>query len=330
MRASSALSPSKANEQVDCFGLERHRLLGPLLYSPPDNLPDVGVFQRLQHVHLQARQQRPGELEARVLRRRAHEGDHSLLHPREKGVLLCLVEPVNLVAKQDGAPSLVLQAPLRLLDDLTHPRHTRSDGAEGLEMPVGVARDQSRQRGLPRPRRAPQHHRAHLAPTHGLVERPPFTQEVFLPEELLEALGSEAGCQRLVPPSLFGEERRFHHGEKCKVLPGISRVGPRRACWPPVVLCVAISVMAAGFGRRVHIPSACSDSRAAKNAATPPAATLPPDDVAKSGDGRMNQRRHGMSRALRGAKQQAVHEEKGGGRPTDVYANPAAITSAGL
>ncbi len=61
--------------------------------------------ERLQHVHFRARQQRGVHLERGVLRRCADEHDIAPFDAREKGVLLGLVEPVNLVYEQDRATS---------------------------------------------------------------------------------------------------------------------------------------------------------------------------------------------------------------------------------
>src|SRR5438093_5802919 len=62
---------------------------------------DVVCGERLQHEHAAARQQRPGELEARVLGGRADQGDDPVLDPREEGILLGSVEAVDLVTEED-------------------------------------------------------------------------------------------------------------------------------------------------------------------------------------------------------------------------------------
>ena len=84
--------------------------------------------ERLQHEHAAARQQRPGELEARVLGGRADQGDDPVLDPREEGILLGSVEAVDLVTEEDRAPPLVLEPLFRCLDDLAHPCDALGDG----------------------------------------------------------------------------------------------------------------------------------------------------------------------------------------------------------
>src|SRR2546426_12835871 len=93
--------------------------------------------QRLQHEHPTPRQQRLGQLEARVLGGSADQRDDAVLDPGEKGVLLRLVEAVDLVAEQDRAATLVLESLLRLLDDVAHPPHPLGDGGERLEVAGG-------------------------------------------------------------------------------------------------------------------------------------------------------------------------------------------------
>ncbi len=50
-------------------------------------------------------QQRPDHFERRILRGRADEDDRSVLHVGQDGVLLGLVEAMNLVDEQNGAPA---------------------------------------------------------------------------------------------------------------------------------------------------------------------------------------------------------------------------------
>ena len=60
--------------------------------------------QSAQHVNARARQQRVVELERRVLGGRADEHERAVLDPRQKCVLLRLVEAMHLVEEQHGAP----------------------------------------------------------------------------------------------------------------------------------------------------------------------------------------------------------------------------------
>jgi hypothetical protein len=59
--------------------------------------------QRAQLKHARAGEERPHDLKVGVLRRRADEDDRAVLHVRQEGVLLGLVEAVDLIHQQDGA-----------------------------------------------------------------------------------------------------------------------------------------------------------------------------------------------------------------------------------
>src|SRR5256712_10516360 len=137
-------------------------LASRLLEGSPQDRPDVVVLQGLQDEYATPRQQRAPELEARVLGRRADQGDRAVLDPREEGVLLRLVEVVDLIAEQDRAPPLVLEPLARLLDDLPHPSHAFGDGRERLEVAIRVAGGDAGERRLPRSPRSPENPRAGL------------------------------------------------------------------------------------------------------------------------------------------------------------------------
>jgi hypothetical protein len=60
-----------------------------------------GQRQRLEDVHLRSRQQRRVHFERRVLGRRADQDDVARLDARQEGVLLRLVEAMDLVDEED-------------------------------------------------------------------------------------------------------------------------------------------------------------------------------------------------------------------------------------
>ena len=155
------------------------------------------VLQRLEHEHPATRQQRAPQLEARVLGRRADQGDRAALDPREERVLLRLVEVVDLVAEQDRAPPLVLKPLRRLLDDLPHPSHAFRDSRERLEVAIGVMGDDFGERRLSRARRPPEDAGSDLAPADQLAQGLPGTEQVLLAEELVQGGGPHAGREGL-------------------------------------------------------------------------------------------------------------------------------------
>ena len=72
---------------------------------PADDARDLVVGQRLEPPDAHPRQERGVDLEVRVLGRRADEGDGPVLDVRQQGVLLGLVEAVDLVEEQQRSGS---------------------------------------------------------------------------------------------------------------------------------------------------------------------------------------------------------------------------------
>ena len=140
------------------------------------------VIQRLQHIDLRARQQRGIHLEGRILGCCPDQRDQPRFRIGQQGILLRLVETVDLVDEEDGvAPRL--QVALSLLHRRTDILHPRKDSRQRNEfMPEGVRR-QPCQRGLAHTRRPIEeemlriwrgklcHERAHSALLpHNLIE----------------------------------------------------------------------------------------------------------------------------------------------------------------
>ena len=146
------------------------------------------VVERLQHKHTAARQQRSRQLEARVLGRRPDQRDDAVLDPRQKCVLLRLVEAVDLVAEQDRPLPLILEPLLRLLDDLADATHALRDRREGLEVPVGIVRDDPGEGGFAGAGRAPEDARPDVATPNQIAEGFARAEEMLLTEKLLQCL----------------------------------------------------------------------------------------------------------------------------------------------
>ena len=69
--------------------------------GPPRELFERGIVERFETEQRAAREQRTGEREERVLRRRADEYEQTFLYERQEDVLLGAREPVHLVDEQD-------------------------------------------------------------------------------------------------------------------------------------------------------------------------------------------------------------------------------------
>src|SRR4029077_9580646 len=189
------------DERVDGRPRERQpRLPDPfagLFRAALDQGADMFRGELFQDEYATPGEQRAGELEARVLGGGPDQRDDAVLHPGKERILLGPVEPVNLVAEQDRAPPLILQALLGLLDDLAHARHALGDRGERLEMPVRVVRDDLGEGGFSRAGRPPEDAAALLPPADEIAQRASRPQEVFLAEEVAEGARAEARGQRL-------------------------------------------------------------------------------------------------------------------------------------
>jgi len=80
----------------------------------------VRIRQALEHVDATAGEEGRDDLEGRVLGGRAHQDDRAVLDVREEGVLLRLVEAVDLVHEEHGALGGPREPPLGF-------RHERPD-----------------------------------------------------------------------------------------------------------------------------------------------------------------------------------------------------------
>src|SRR5688500_865633 len=104
-----------------------------------DQLAEVVDRYRLQHEHSHSRQQSTVHLERRILSGRADESYGSAFDMRQKRVLLCLVEAMNLIDEQDRlAPKL--QSLLGCSDDLANSRNALGNCREGNELTVRISR----------------------------------------------------------------------------------------------------------------------------------------------------------------------------------------------
>jgi hypothetical protein len=122
-----------------------------------DNAQVVG-FERFQGEDGDPGEERGVDLEGGILGGRADQHDQPGLHVGEEGVLLRLVEAVDLVHEQEGRGALALPARASALDHLAHFLDSAQDGREGLEGHAGVLGQQAGQGGLAAPRGAPEDH----------------------------------------------------------------------------------------------------------------------------------------------------------------------------
>ena len=142
----------------------------------------------------------PGQREERVLGGRADQHEQALLDVRKQRVLLRAVEAMDLVEEQDRAAALLAHAGAGPLGDLPHVLHTRGDRRQRLERLLGGARHQARDRGLAGSGRPPEDHRRESVGLDEHAERFARTEQVLLPDDVVERTGAEPRCERC--PSL--------------------------------------------------------------------------------------------------------------------------------
>ena len=153
------------------------------------------IVQPLQHIDLAARQQRPVELERRVLGGGAHQGDDPLLHERQKAVLLRAVEAVDLIDKQQGGLAGQSAHP-GLLERLLQVRDAGENGGELLELIARLLGQQARDGGLAGPGRTPQDHRRQAPGLGHASDRPGRPKQMVLAHYLVQPLRAQAVGER--------------------------------------------------------------------------------------------------------------------------------------
>src|SRR5262249_19073241 len=135
----------------------------PIGQRAAEDLDDLRLAERTQHVHAAAREQRAVYFERRILGGGADQYDRALLDVRQEGVLPGAIEAVELVEEEDGAPAALSSLGLGLSDDLTDLLDAGQHGGERHEARPGDVRHERRERRLARPGWTPEDHRMELA-----------------------------------------------------------------------------------------------------------------------------------------------------------------------
>ena len=167
-----------------------------IFQGPGQDSADVLRRQGLEDEDLGPGQERPDDLEVGVFGGGPHQGDQSLLHVGQEGVLLGLVEPVDLVDEDHGAGPLDLVAPglLHHLSQVGHPGHHR---AQADEMAVQGRGHDPGQGGFAAPRRTPEDHGGKQpAGLEGPPQQAAGAHQVRLAHKLVEGPGPHPGRQR--------------------------------------------------------------------------------------------------------------------------------------
>src|SRR5262249_31600048 len=147
---------------------------------------------------------------------------------RQEGILLRLVEAMDLVDEEDGFFGELI-APLgRLGHDVADVLDPGPDRRDLPKARAHAASQKACQRGLPGAGWAPQNQRRQGALAQGALEQAARAQEMALPDELLERARTHALGQRLAHVSSLGPVREKVHSvlEKKKAPRGRESNGP--------------------------------------------------------------------------------------------------------
>ena len=180
-----------------------------------DDHPHFGFPERLEHEDAGPREQRGDHLEGGVLGRRADEGDIARLDVWKHGILLGLVEAVDLVDEDHRSFTGDAAHILRLLDDAPELGNAGRDRGERDETGLRTSRDDRGERRLPGARRSPEDHRWHLTGVDRLTQHALGADELLLADVLVQLARSHARGKRpagalrlLIRSTERGEERR--------------------------------------------------------------------------------------------------------------------------
>ena len=180
-----------AEQRVRLLDLDPALLEDLVLVQRPVQQPlQVRDLQRLQHEDLAARQQRRDHLEGRILRGGADQDDGTGLDSPQEGILLGLVEAVDLVDEEDGrAGRGEERLGLGRVDHLAHVLDARAHGRKRIELPVQRPGDDARKGGLADARRPPEDKGRQSARVHHVPQDASRTDQMLLTDVVGQLLG---------------------------------------------------------------------------------------------------------------------------------------------
>ena len=177
---------------------------------PLEKLPQFLGGEAFQDIYRGAREQGGVHFEGGIFRGGADEGEQALLDVGQEGILLGLVEAMHLVDEEQGTAARPSQRQLRLGHRLADVLDPRENGGQGDELGVEGVGHQPRQRGLAHPRRPPEDHRMRLARLEGQTQRLAGTEQVGLPDHLIQRPGPQQFRQRRMGRGLQRRQQVTH------------------------------------------------------------------------------------------------------------------------
>ena len=144
------------------------------------------VVERVEPEQRRAASQRRVDLEERVLRRRPDQRQGPVLDGGKQGILLGLVEAVNLVEEQDRAAVVLAETLASPFDHFPDVLDARRHGRELLELLRGAAGDCQGQRRLAGAWRTPEQHGRQRVGFHETAQRLAGTEQVGLTDDVVD------------------------------------------------------------------------------------------------------------------------------------------------
>jgi len=149
------------------------------------------------------------DFEGRILRRGADQRDQPAFDGVQQGILLCLVEAVDLVDEEEETTSLP-SLTLGTLQHFTEFLHARFHGRKAFHGHTDRRRKGMGERRLARPRRTPQDDGRQLSTLGEHPQRPTLTEKVVLSGNGLDIMWPGTfGEWRIARRTLWGGRRRI-------------------------------------------------------------------------------------------------------------------------
>ena len=155
-----------------------------------EELLQVGDLEGLQHEHLAAGQKGSDHLKGGILRRGADQHDGARFHGAQQGILLRLVEAVDLIDEEDRRARLGEERlGLGRVDDFADFLHTGADRRESIEFALQTIGDNPGQRGLSHARRTPQNEGRQSAGVHHVPQDASGADQMLLTDVIGQGFG---------------------------------------------------------------------------------------------------------------------------------------------
>jgi hypothetical protein len=177
------------------------RLIGKRPLHDPEKM---GFLMGLQLADNRPGEKRPANGKRRVLGRRADQDNDAGLHIRHQDILLSLVETMDLIDKKDGFALGMAEEFAGLVLDLSHFRNIGEDGIDLDIAGSSHAGDHERKRRLTRSRRTIKDQGAQAVGFPRPSKKFPRTQQMLLPDNLIDRSRPHPHRKRRVRRDLQG------------------------------------------------------------------------------------------------------------------------------